>query len=127
MHPLHQSDKQDQKGTDMKKYEFTGVTKPYGPTTLHQIRALIDVRPGVKSGDIGGWTEGEHNLIHEGSCWIYPNAMVIKDATICGDAVIKGNATIAGSIIVTDTVTIEGYSFVTGNAILNVDLYIGQT
>lgn len=36
-----------------KKYEFTGVTKQYPGTTLHQIRALVTIVGVVSAGDVG--------------------------------------------------------------------------
>lgn len=32
---------------------------------LHRIRALRDIRPGVRAGDLGGFVESEHNLSFE--------------------------------------------------------------
>lgn len=46
----------------MKKYEFTGETKVAFGVTLHRIRALVDIRAGVKAGAVGGWIEKEENL-----------------------------------------------------------------
>jgi hypothetical protein len=55
----------------MPKYEFTGETKIVGGVTLKRIRALIDFPfPSIRAGTLGGWLEYEHNLSHEGNCWV---------------------------------------------------------
>ena len=81
-----------------KKYEFTGETLG----KLKRIRALRDFRF-VKKGDLGGYIKGEHNLSHDGDCWVYDgkiygnaevygNVLVYSGAEVCGDAKVYGNA-----------------------------------
>ena len=72
----------------MKKYEFTDETKEWNGRTLHRIRALFDVRDGVRAGDLGGWIESEENLEQSDTSWVYSNAIVT------GNAVVDGNARI---------------------------------
>lgn len=49
----------------MKKYE-----KTYLPEEgLYRIRAIVD--HAVKAGDLDGMIEGEHNLSHDGDCWVH--------------------------------------------------------
>jgi hypothetical protein len=45
-----------------KKFELTKKTKEVGDHKLYQIKALINIRDGVKAGDLGGWVEEEKNL-----------------------------------------------------------------
>ena len=75
----------------MKKYELTEETKEISGVRLHRIRALCDFGD-VKSGDLGGWIEGEYNLNHDGDAWVRGNAWVSGDATVNGNAVVRGNA-----------------------------------
>ena len=83
-----------------KKYEFTGEELKISPdTTLKRIGAIrsfefftYENTVEVKSGDSGGWIEREENLSHEGSCWVYDNAMVYDWARIFEDAKVFGNA-----------------------------------
>ena len=56
-----------------KKYELVGPPNEYG---LYRIRALRDIVKTIEKGDLGGLVEGEHNLSHEGDCWIDYGARV---------------------------------------------------
>ena len=53
----------------MKKYEI--VNK--------RVKALRDFAD-IRKGDVGGFVDGEHNLSHEGNCWIYDCAEVYDTA-----------------------------------------------
>ena len=88
-----------------KKYELVNFDKETG---LWQIRALRDFGY-VKTGDLGGLVSGEHNLSHDGACWVYGNAIVsgnaqvwnqarvYDEARIFGDARVYGNARVSGT------------------------------
>ncbi|GAC42784.1 hypothetical protein [Paenibacillus popilliae] len=88
-----------------RKYEFTGETIEHsGTVTLHRIRAVRDFDD-VKVGDVGGWIESEHNLSHNGDCWLYGNSKVFECGQVGGNAKIKhsnvfNNAQILGNITV---------------------------
>lgn len=73
------------------KYELTDERHPDFPA-LRRIRALCDVRPGVRAGDLGGWVESEHNLDHEGACWVYGSAHVYGSARVSDSARVYGSA-----------------------------------
>lgn len=75
----------------MKKYELTDETMVFHGITLHRIKALKDFG-NVKSGEIGGWIESEHNLSHNGDCWVADNAKVFDDARVFCDAEIHGDS-----------------------------------
>lgn len=75
----------------MKKYELTNNNLKYGYNVVYRIIALRDFG-NVKAGDLGGYVEGEHNLSHDGNCWIYD------------DAIITGNVSLSGSVSVMDNV-----------------------
>jgi hypothetical protein len=66
----------------IKRYEFTGETEFYAGRTLHRIRALVDIPTvGVAAGDLGGWIEGEDNLPHDGTAWVFPAVKVMGTFT----------------------------------------------
>ena len=63
----------------MKKYELI----PSYLHGLHRIKALIDIpRHNVKIGDIGGYVSYEHNLSHEGDCWVSDNDNISHNAKV---------------------------------------------
>ena len=63
------------------KYEITEIAHPQYPG-LYRIRALIDVRYGVKKGDLGGYVQSAENLSQEGTCWIADDAVVCENARV---------------------------------------------
>ena len=75
----------------MDKYEFTGETKNFCRTTLHQIRALKTFGD-VRVGELGGWIEKENNLSQDNNCWVSGDARVSDNAWVSGDAKVSGNA-----------------------------------
>ena len=64
-----------------RKYELIDKPHPFNDR-LRRIRALRDVRPGVKAGDLGGYVESESNLSHFGSAWVSDSAWVYGSALI---------------------------------------------
>ena len=118
-----------------RKYELLSddtITAPDG-SVLYRIRALRDFGV-VKAGDLGGYIAGEHNLSHEGTCWVADNAQVYNNAQVCdnaqvydnarvcGDARVYGSAQVCddagvyGSAQVCDNAQVYGYAQVYGNA-----------
>jgi carbonic anhydrase/acetyltransferase-like protein (isoleucine patch superfamily) len=101
-----------------KKYEFTGKEK----NGLRRIRALRDVRPGVKAGDLGGWIEKEDNLSHDDTCWVFgdakvfDNALVSDNAEVFGKAKVFDNALVYGNAKVSDNAVVYGEALVCGKA-----------
>lgn len=69
----------------MKKYELTKTKYDHFGIILHRIRALRNFGD-VKAGSLGGFVQSEDNLSHDGTCWIYNNALVYLEATIKDDA-----------------------------------------
>jgi carbonic anhydrase/acetyltransferase-like protein (isoleucine patch superfamily) len=90
-------------------------------TGLWRIQALRDFGI-IKAGDRGGWIAGEHNLSHEGDCWIAGNAVVSDNARVTDDAwvsdnaLVFGNARVSGQAQVYQNVAIFGQARVSGNA-----------
>lgn len=95
----------------MKKYEFTGETINHFGRTLKRIRRLSD-------GLLGGFIEGEHNLSHYGSCFVYDSAMVYGSAKVYDSAQVCGSAKVYGSAKVCDSAIICDSAQVYGSAIL---------
>lgn len=108
----------------MKKYELIlndRMKVEYGDNyfTLYRIRALRDFG-NVKTGDLGGYVQSEHNLSHEGESWIYDEALVfheakildntkiLDDVQICGKAHISGNTIISNYVKIHNNVRISG-------------------
>jgi len=108
-----------------KKYEFTGKTRKYRDSTLHQIRALKEIthigtsrQATVKKGDLGGWIESEENLSHEGLCWVLPGGMVFENAIVKGNATVFKNGKVYGEADVSETAVVGEKCKVYGEAIL---------
>ncbi len=119
-----------------KKYEFTDETIKVitdyeaenvenKKCTLHRIRALKDFSNGffkVKKGDLGGFIEKESNLSHEGTCWVYNDAMVYENAEVSGNggiyenAEVYGNAKVYENAEVRSDAIVDDYAKVYGNA-----------
>ncbi len=92
-----------------KKYEFIeNDTKFFNGKTLRRIRALIDVRDGVKAGDLGGYLESEKNLSSQGQCWVSDVAYVYESARVSGNALVYGRATVFGQAQVSDDAKVFG-------------------
>ena len=66
----------------------------YTGRKLYRIQAVRDFGD-VKSGDLGGYIQGEHNLSHEGTCWVSDNARVFGEASVWGDAQVCDNARVS--------------------------------
>ena len=94
----------------MKKYELTSNFKMCSGKKIFQIRALVNLKNGVKVGELGGWIEKEENLSHIGDAWVSGNAK------ITGDACVTDNAWVSGDAWVTDNAWVTGKAHVAGNA-----------
>jgi len=94
-----------------KKYELILSDKE----GLFRIKALKDFSD-VTKGDIGGFVSGEHNLSHDGDCWIYNNAGVSDNAIVSNNAKIYGDARVYGSAQVSGDARVYGYAQVYDNA-----------
>ncbi|BAM63059.1 hypothetical protein D877_gp11 [Edwardsiella phage KF-1] len=99
-----------------KKYELleSDLTTPSG-ATLYRVKALKDFG-NVKAGDIGGYIGGEHNLSHNGSCWVSDEALVSDNAWVSGNAKVSGNARVFGEAWVSDDARVSGNARVFGDA-----------
>lgn len=112
-----------------KKYEMLGEDKIEsndGKSTVYRIRALRDFGV-VKKGDLGGYIQYEHNLDHDGDCWVFgdaivcecarvqDNAMVGWFAKVAGHAKICDNAVVSGESVVFDDATVRDYAAIFGD------------
>ena len=91
----------------MQKYKLTNESKIISKIStsktqvfirVYRIQALKDFAD-VKTGDYGGWVESEDNLLQEGTCWIYDNAMVYQNAKVKNNAVVKDFAEVYGKAL----------------------------
>ena len=76
----------------MKKYRLIKSDRE----GLYRVKALRDFG-NVKKGEIGGYVDGEHNLSHDGNCWVYGDALVYGNAQVSGNAWVFGNALVFGN------------------------------
>lgn len=99
-----------------KKYIFTGEEKQlrinFRIVTLHRIKAIRTFGD-VMTGDLGGWVEKHDNLSHDGTAWVYDDAMACDSALICGDAQLRDTA------LAQDFAKVFGNSKISGNAIIS--------
>lgn len=94
--------------TTNKKYEFTGEKMQFEGHTLKRIRFLREIDwKMARKGYEGGWIEGEHNLSHEGACY------VAGEAKVFGNASVTDNGIVSDLCIVKDNVQIKGNSRIT--------------
>jgi len=96
-------------------YEFVTEDKieKFG-IVLFRIRALKNLKNGVKTGDLGGYVENKKNLY--GDAWVYGNARVYGDAQVSGDAWVSDNARVYGNARVYDNARVYGDAQVSGDA-----------
>lgn len=104
-----------------RKYEFTDYILNHHGIILRRIKRISD-------GALGGWIENEHNLSHEGTCWvdndakvfgnarIYGNARIFENAKAFGNAKMFGCTNIFGNASVSDDAWVFENSSIFGNA-----------
>ncbi len=96
----------------MKNFKFTGFTKNWLGTELHQIEATANFN-GIKKGAVGGFIEKEENLSSDawvsGNAQVYGDARVYGGAQVYGDAGVYGGAQVYGDAWVTFDVTQTKY------------------
>ena len=73
----------------------------------------------VNKGDIGGWIESEHNLSHDGNCWIFDDAVVLDKAVVKDYAIVKDNAVIADNAIIMESAKVSGHCQIYNNAVVS--------
>lgn len=110
-----------------KKYELTDETKNIDSNIVYRIRSLINFKShniNVHKGDFGGFVSKEENLSHDGSCWIFDNAVafdnskVFENAILEDDTVINGSTVIGGDAIIQGDTTIISNSEIGGESII---------
>lgn len=106
----------------MKKYCLIESERGDEEQKLYQIKALKTFTTSngreVKEGDLGGFISGEHNLSHEGNCW------VANSAEVWDQACVSENAYVGGISCLYDQAQLYGNARVTrGNIGDNVKIY----
>ena len=116
------------------KYELTerSLYNSRGKKLFH-IKALKDFGH-IKKGQLGGLVQGEHNLSHEGDCWIYPHASACDSSKVTDDAELKDfcritdYAKLRDNAVMQDEATLEGCGSLSGNAVMmNNSLMTGRS
>ena len=100
----------------MKKYELTSNFKMCSGKKIFQIRALVNLKNGVKVGELGGWIEKEENLSHNGNAQVRDNAWVTGDAQVRDSVQVRDNAHVAGNAWVRDNAWVTDNAHVAGDA-----------
>lgn len=98
-----------------KKYEITDTVTMCHGNQVYQIKALKDFDD-VKAGDLGGYIQYETNLSQDGNCWIYDDAVVMKDARVFINAKIRNTSIITDNAVISDNVNVFGNSVIKGYA-----------
>ena len=113
----------------MRKYKLTDETKTANGTTLYRIEALRDFND-VKAGDKGGFVRSEESLSHDGTCWVYDDAMatdctrIMDDASLHdyaslrGHASLHGQASLHGHASLRDHASIRRHAALMGHALI---------
>ena len=87
---------------------------------IFALRSFGDVR----IGEPGGLIEFEHNLSHEGTCWINYNARVTEEAQVFDNVIVQdlarvyGRSIIADSALIRDKAKVFGHCRIYGEAII---------
>lgn len=105
-----------------KKYEILkDRSLTVNGSEIYRIKALKDFGD-VEAGEMGGFVASEENLSHEGTCWIYDDAMVYHNAKVKDNAVVRGythvynESQVMHNAIVEGRARVFGYGTVYGNA-----------
>ncbi len=106
------------------KYEITDIAHPEYPF-LHRIRALRDIGPTVKAGDLGGFVEGECNLSYEDAdSWIAHDAIAANGAFVTDGTLMRDQAVICGEAhahraVLSGHARVEDHAYVDGGRVEN--------
>ena len=105
----------------------------YGSTCVFQIIAVRDIGRGaslIRAGTCGGWVQSELNLPHEGTCWVYDQAIVMDRAIVRGSARVEqyavvghlarvsGAGRVRGHAVVCEAADVGGHAIVAGHAVI---------
>lgn len=101
-------------------YNDAGTLTGVYHARAYRVMAVRDIGPSVPAGSLGGYVEGEHNLSHEGNCWIHGNGYVYQDARIEGNTYVTGAYIMGSAIIKMDNGRIDEGTTIKGN--VNIDI-----
>jgi len=80
-----------------------------------RIIALRDGPWGV-AGTVGGMVDGEHNLSHDGDCWVADNARIMDNARVCENANVFGEACVSQQAIISGDASVYGFTLISGSS-----------
>ena len=82
----------------MKKYRLlkSKSTEKYG-RTLYKIKAIRSFGD-VQKGEEGGYIEKEENLSHDGTCWVYKDAIVLYESRVVRRGEVRGGVVCGGEV-----------------------------
>jgi carbonic anhydrase/acetyltransferase-like protein (isoleucine patch superfamily) len=101
-----------------KKYTFTGEVKEIAGVTVKRIRRISD-------GLVGGYIESENNLSHEGSCFVYEDALVFGEAQVFRNAEVRGEAVVFDRARVFESAIVYGQATIYGDADIRGKTFVG--
>lgn len=101
-----------------KKYKLTDETIIHQGKKLYRIEALKDFS-GVRKGNLGGYVESEHNLSHNGDCWIANSALVFDGASVSGNACVCDYAIVCGTSSIEQNAIVYGHAFIRDSYVLD--------
>ena len=90
----------------LKKYKFVGEKKKVGNSMLQQIQYTRSFA-GIRAGQMGGWLESEHNLSHDGNCYISEDSYVFENARVEDNAIVKHVSMVKGNAKIQENAKIE--------------------
>jgi len=103
------------------KFKLTNISMQFAGRTLYRIRALKDFGYGfISAGDLGGWVEFEHNLSHDGNCWIFNDAKVMDHGSVLDDAILRDQSCVFNRACVCNDALLLDY------AVAHEDAWIGN-
>ena len=108
----------------MPKAKRKYVLLPTAQPGLFRIKSLVKLTADVRVGTLGGFVSGPDNLSHGGLCWIYPDARVINNARVFGDACIRDFARVSDNAHVMNNACIRDKAHVKGHALVAGTVYV---
>ena len=108
-----------------KKYELSKIiTKLPSGEILHRVRALRDIREGVKKGDLGGWVQTEMNLSQNNTCWIYGEAKCYNHGKVALRSILYDHAVVYDQALLTDEAKVGGTTIMRGITQIGEDAWL---
>ena len=103
------------------KNDFIDIKHPESRSAIVRLYRIISTKKfivdglTVECGAIGGYIQGDHNLSHDGNCWIFHTAKAFENATISGDSYLLDNAAVYGNAMIRGASKIMSNARIRGN------------